>query len=404
MSRIASQVTLATIGDYQILKVIGSGSTSTVYQGKHPSTGAVVAIKVIPGRVVNDPILRMRFAKECHVARKLDHPNVVRVLDFGLDGDKPFLVMEHVNGGSLGQRLKKEGRLAEREAVAIITQAGKALQWAHKQRLVHRDVKPDNILLDADGQAKLTDFGLVKTLDDDCRLTQPLDYLGTPNFMAPEQFQASKNADALCDLYSLAATLYMTVTGQVPFQAANSLAIATVFKKKLEDNIAPPRQLVTELSERLSNAIMQALKVDRKKRQASVQVFIDSLGAPSAAQPETMPPALAASGDGRATREKRAKKRFPCRRPTTCEPLRGPCSELWTGQVVDISQTGLCLKLNRRFERGAMLKVVLEDQPTARTAIACVVWIQQLGPSAWKLGCRFANPLSEVDLQLGLVV
>jgi serine/threonine protein kinase len=396
MSRIASQVTLATIGDYQILKVLGSGSSATVYQGRHPASGEMVAVKVIPGRVLADPVLRMRFAKECHVARKLDHAHIVRVLDFGLDGDKAFLVMEFLDGGTLGQRLKKKGRLAEAEAVHIITQIGQALQWAHEHRLVHRDVKPDNILLGTGGQAKLSDLGLVKNLDDDSRLTKTLDYLGSPNFMAPEQFKSARKADALCDLYSLAATLYMTVTGEVPFQAPSALAVAMIYKQKLEENLTPPRQLVPELSERLSAAILRALRVDRKERQTSVQEFIDSLAEPSALTAKST--ALAESLDEMSQREQRTKKRYPARRASTCQPLREHGDKLWVGQVVNISEVGLCLELNRRFERGVMLSVQLDAQSNQRSVIACVAWVRQLGPDSWKLGCRLAQPLSELEI------
>ena len=199
------------------------------------------------------------------------------MLDYGLDGNKPFLVMEFVGGGSLGQRLEREGRLAGAEAVEIITQAGQALQWAHERRLVHRDVKPDNILLGADGKVKLSDLGLVKNLDDDAHLTQALDYLGTPNFMSPEQFNDPRTADARSDLYSLGATLYMTVTGEVPFRGRNGRDLAGILKRKLEGDIAPPRRLVPELSERVNDAILRALDVDSTKRQGSVREFLESL-------------------------------------------------------------------------------------------------------------------------------
>jgi serine/threonine protein kinase len=396
MSRIASKVTLATIGDYQILKVLASGTSATVYQGQHPSTGAMVALKVIPGRVVADPVLRMRFAKECQVARKLDHPHVVRVLNFGLDGTKPYLVMEYMGGGSLGQRLQQHGRLAEREAVTIVTQIGQALQWAHERRLVHRDVKPGNILLGEDGQAKLADLGLVKNLDDRDHLTKPLECLGTPNFMAPEQFKDTKKADSLCDLYSLAATLYMTVTGTLPFQARSASAVAAIFKKKLEEDIAPPQQLAPELSERVSVAILRALKVDRKKRQASVQEFIESLAGPSALNRE---PVALLENNQDTSDEKRANKRYAVNQAGTCLPLQKPCNRPWVGQVVNISRVGLCLVLNRRFERGAMISVEVDARPSAHSVIACVAWVKQVGPGSWKLGCRLAQNLSELEIQ-----
>jgi serine/threonine protein kinase len=402
MSRAASQA--STIGNYQILRVLGQGSTATVYLGVHPTTGQNVAIKVIPGKIVNDPVLSMRFAKECQVARQLDHPHVVHVLDYGLDGYKPFLVMEFVGGGSLGQRLEREGRLAEAEAVEIINQAGQALQWAHERRLVHRDVKPDNILLGADGKVKLSDLGLVKSLDDNAHLTQALDYLGTPNFMSPEQFKDARKADARSDLYSLAATLYMTVTGEIPFRGRNGRDLAGIFKRKLDRDIAPPRQLIPELSQRVNDAILQALEVDGKKRQTSVREFLESLTEKtvtirSAAANSPMA-AVAEVQGGAGNRDRRAKKRYPSQRSTTCNKLQRPPPEPWVTKVLNISETGICVELNRRFERGVLLKILLEDGPILQhSVVACVVWVKELSPKSWKVGCRFARPLSELDIQ-----
>src|SRR5205823_4887391 len=143
------------------------------YKGRDPSTQTIVAIKVMPAGVMADPELRARFAKECQIARKLDHPNIVRVLDFGLDGERPYMVMEHVDGEPASQRLEREGRLSEADAVRITVQAGQALHYAHEHQLIHRDVKPDNILLSADGVAKISDLGLAKNLRDEQHLTKP---------------------------------------------------------------------------------------------------------------------------------------------------------------------------------------------------------------------------------------
>src|SRR6266478_5836678 len=162
MSRIASKVTRAKIGKYMIEEKIGQGGMGTVYKGRDPSTDQIVAIKVMPAGVMADAELRARFAKECQIARKLNHPHIVRVLDFGLDGNRPFMVMEHVDGETAAERLEREGRLPEADAVRIIAQAGQALHYAHEHQLIHRDVKPDNILLTADGLAKLSDLGLAK--------------------------------------------------------------------------------------------------------------------------------------------------------------------------------------------------------------------------------------------------
>src|SRR5262249_34870638 len=143
--------------------------------------------------------------------------------DFGHEQGLPYLVMEFVEGETLGQRIEREGRLTEDEAIRVIAQVAQGLQKAHRLGLVHRDVKPDNILLTRDGQAKLTDLGLVKDADSDLNLTRTGRGLGTPIFMAPEQFRRAKDADARCDIYSLAATLYMMVTGTLPFEACGPL-------------------------------------------------------------------------------------------------------------------------------------------------------------------------------------
>jgi serine/threonine protein kinase len=402
MSPLASRVTLAKIADYQILRVLGNGSGSVVYHGEHCVTGEPAAIKVMTGRVMADRVLRLRFAQECRVARKLDHPHIVRVLDFGLDGNKPYLVMEYVDGGSLGQRLEKEGRLGEDEAVNIITQVGQALHWAHQRRLVHRDVKADNILLGSDGRAKLSDLGLVKQLDDDAHLTMPLDYLGTPHFMAPEQFRNSRDADALCDLYSLAATLYQTVTGELPFRARSSRDLAAIYQKKLDLDLAPPCRLVPELSQRVNDAILRALQVDRNQRHGSVAEFLDCLTEEKSSKPVAAPArgATARNGERTTMRDQRVKKRYPSQRSSVCETLQSLLDPIWSAQVVDISETGLCLESTRRFERGVMLQIVLEEgEVVRRSLVASVVWVKRLKGNTWKVGCRFAQPLSEGEMQ-----
>src|SRR5262249_1895322 len=140
-------------------------------------------------------------------------------LDYGDNGDTPYLVMEFVEGESLGQKLEREGRMPEVDSIRIIAQVAQGLHRAHKNGLIHRDVKPDNILVTPDGVAKLADLGLVKEADTDLNLTKTGRGLGTPHFMAPEQFRNAKNADVRCDIYSLGATLYMMVTGELPFKS-----------------------------------------------------------------------------------------------------------------------------------------------------------------------------------------
>jgi len=400
MNRIASTVTLAKIGKYIIEEKIGQGGMGTVYRGHDPSTDATVAIKVMPAGVMAEPLLRARFAKECQIARKLNHPNIVRVLDFGLDCSKPFMVMEHVDGEPVAERIQRDGRLPEAEAIRIIVQAGKGLHYAHENKLVHRDVKPDNILLTSDGVAKVSDLGLVKNLRDQSQLTRPKSCLGTPNFMAPEQFKDATRCDALNDLYSLAASLYMIVTGELPFRARTPYAVQAILNKKLNNELTPPRTLAPELSRNVEQQILKALQVDRSKRHASVLEFVEALtaepleGSPEPA--EVLPPTdVSCAGK----KENRAKRRFASGRSTSCQAVQRTPDAPWFGHVVNISQNGLCLELNRRFERGSLLSIVLEaDRIKRRSLIATVIWVRQKGKVSWKMGCRLDQPLSEFEV------
>ena len=188
----ATKQAVQTIGSYDILAKIAEGGMGTVYKGRHRMTGQIVAIKIVPPSAARNPTLLKRFEREFTAARNLDHPNIVKAIEFDGDCPTPFLVMEFVDGESLGQRIERDGRLPEDEALRLITQICQGLYKAHRKGLVHRDVKPDNILLNRDGQAKLTDLGLVKDAAEDNNLTKTGRGLGTPHFMAPEQFKAPR--------------------------------------------------------------------------------------------------------------------------------------------------------------------------------------------------------------------
>jgi serine/threonine protein kinase len=265
---------LQTVGDYDILEKIAEGGMGTVYKGRQRSTGLIVAIKIVPPTMANNPVLLKRFEQEFRAASMLDHPNIVRALDYGCSGNTPYLVMEYVPGESLGQRLEREKRIPEAEAVKIMAQVAQGLHRAHKQGMIHRDVKPDNILLPGDGQAKLADLGLVKEVEADLNLTRTGRGLGTPHFMAPEQFRNAKNADIRCDIYSMAATLYMMVTGELPFKSCGPL---DAWMKKVNNEITPPRTLLPSLSERIDWAIRRGMSADPERRPATCREFVEDL-------------------------------------------------------------------------------------------------------------------------------
>jgi serine/threonine protein kinase len=265
---------MQSIGQYDLIAKVAEGGMGTVYKGRHRLTGATVAVKVVPPHIASNPVYFKRFEQEYNAARSLDHPNIVRALDFGRDDGVPFLVMEFVEGESLGQRIDREQRLTEAEAIRIAAQIAQGLDNAHAMGLIHRDVKPDNILLTEDGLAKLTDMGLVKEIEADLNLTRTGRGLGTPHFMAPEQFRNAKHADARCDIYSLAATVYMAVTGELPFESAGPLE---AWMKKVKNDIVPASQLAPDLSQRADWAIRRAMSPDPAQRPATCREFIEDL-------------------------------------------------------------------------------------------------------------------------------
>lgn len=265
---------LRTVGDYDLLSKIADGGMGSVYKARNNLTNDIIAIKIVPANMANNAVLLKRFEQEFKAASTLDHPNIVRALDFGYDNASPYLVMEYVEGETLGQRIDHQGRLPEKEAVRIIAQIAQGLHKAHSHGMVHRDVKPDNILIRPDGVSKIADLGLVKENETDLNLTRTGRGLGTPQFMAPEQFRNAKNADSRCDIYSLAATLYMAVTGELPFRSCSPL---DAWMKKVQNDYPPPRELNPHLSERLDWAIRRAMSADPMQRPATCREFVEDI-------------------------------------------------------------------------------------------------------------------------------
>jgi serine/threonine protein kinase len=270
----APKQVLQSIGNYDLLEKIADGGMGTVYRGRQRDTGEIVAVKIVAPHLLGNEVLLKRFEQEYNAARQLNHRHIVRALEYNGTASTPFLVMEYVDGESLGQKLEREGRMPEADAKHVIAQIARALHRAHREKLIHRDVKPDNILVTHDGQAKLTDLGLVKEVETDLNLTRTGRGLGTPNFMAPEQFKNAKNVDPRCDIYSLAATLYMMITGEMPFLASGPLE---TYMKKRNNDLKPPRELVPSLSERIDWAIRRAMSPEPELRPATCREFVEDL-------------------------------------------------------------------------------------------------------------------------------
>jgi serine/threonine protein kinase len=384
---------LTSIGRYDFVATLGTGGCGTVYKARDRQTGGTVAVKILGVNLAEDPVLHYRFAQEFRSATKLEHPNIVRALDFALDGGVSYLVTEFVDGSNLGDVIADRGRLSEDEAVRVITQIAQALHYAHAGRVVHRDVKPDNILIRADGLAKLADFGLAKDFDDDRDLTKPAHGLGTPHFMAPEQYQDAKKAGVRCDIYSLGATLYTAITGRLPFDGCASLV---ALARKVKGDLPSVRDLVPELSPAVDEAIRKAMAPDPERRPASCLEFCRLLATPRRGSDVTK----------RAGAERRRAERHEITLGTSCAVETGihgrgeGTEEQWPLVVRDVSATGVGLLLARRFEAGTDLSVTLVGRPGAAPR-ALRVRVVRVGADAlghWFHGCVFAHPLTDDDL------
>jgi serine/threonine protein kinase len=210
------------IGRCRIIRELGRGGVGTVYLATHQTLQIEVALKVLsPALSLDNPALAERFIREAQMAARIRHPNVIAVMDAAYDETTGlyFIVQEFVGGGSLSWHLRN-GPLTEQKALAIITGIAQALVVAEENSIVHRDIKPDNIMLDARGTAKLADLGLAKNaIDNQITLTLGGSFMGTPAYMSPEQARDAKVADTRDDIYSLGATFYECLTGQPPSRA-----------------------------------------------------------------------------------------------------------------------------------------------------------------------------------------
>ena len=403
MSLKTAKSSVRTVGEYEILQRLAQSELSTIYKARDPATGLIVAVKTAGPEAVTNSVFRKRFEQEFVVASSLDHPNLVRALHAGCVGDTPYIVMEFVDGPSLGDCIERSGRLPEAEAVRIISQVGEALQFAHGRRVIHRDVKPDNILLAPDGRAKLTDLGLAKDIDTNNRLTRASAGLGTPNFMAPEQFSDAKHADARCDIYSLGATLYMALTGVLPFRARGVLS---VLKKKLNNEVVPPRQLVPVLSPWIETAICRAMDVNPRVRPASCLEFLEELNGRTGPAPgAAFHPSSAIAGSkvavGVGRSDRRATIRFTSGKECPCQALSSEKDMRWPAEVKDVSADGIGLLMNRRFEPRTVLtlEIPARGQVAAHRLLVRVVRVQAMPKRRWLVGCIFAMRLGEEEVR-----
>jgi serine/threonine-protein kinase len=239
---------------YTVVKRLGSGGMAHVYLAKHAALGRPVVIKVLHRTLARESEMRERFRREAEAAARLVHPYVCAILDQGASGDIVYLVMPYYAGGSLADLLSRSRTLPFATAASIGAQVACALDYAHRRGVVHRDVKPDNVLFDEDGNAVLTDFGIA-TARFHGRLTATGRAMGTPHYMSPEQAMG-RLVDGRSDLYAVGLLLYEMLAGHPPFDGADSYAVGY---KHVHEQPLPPEQSRADLPPALSAVVMRCL-------------------------------------------------------------------------------------------------------------------------------------------------
>jgi serine/threonine protein kinase len=254
------------IPGYQVIGKIGKGSMGVVYKAKQMSVDRVVAIKILLDTLAQNKEFTKRFEREAKIAAKLSHNNVVNAIDAGVVDGHYYFVMEYVEGDTIKDYLDKHQVFAEKDALRVTLAIAEALKHAQGKGLIHRDIKPENVILTADGSVKLADLGLARiTNDEKWGLAEAGMAIGTPYYISPEQVRGQTNIDIRADIYSLGATLYHMVTGQVPYSGDSP---NDVMKKHVDPNVVmvPPDHLNTRLSGGLGMVIETMMAKNRENR------------------------------------------------------------------------------------------------------------------------------------------
>ena len=263
-------------GRYRLESKLGSGGMSTVYLARDETLERWVAVKVLHREISDQPDQIERFRREARAVAQLSHPNVVAVIDAGEDGGHPYIVFEYVDGETLKQRIDAQsGRLPLDEATAYAIEIGRGLAAAHAAGIVHRDVKPQNVLIDAEGRAKVTDFGIARSLESD-GLTKTGRVLGTTDYVSPEQAMG-QDVDARSDIYSLGVVLYEMLTGEVPVQGRNRRRRGDEARQRADARRAERRR--RDVSSALAAVVERSTAKEPEKRYRDMNEMLADLEA-----------------------------------------------------------------------------------------------------------------------------
>lgn len=265
------------IPGYRLLGKLGAGAMATVYKARQLNLDRLVAIKVLPRKFSQNPQFIERFYAEGRAAAQLNHPHIVQAYDVGKAGEYHYFVMEYVDGRTVYDDIVKHKRFEEREAIELVRQVALALGHAHERGIIHRDVKPKNIMITKEGVVKLADMGLARAVSDkEAAEAEAGKAFGTPFYISPEQIRGETNVGPEADIYSLGVTLYHMVTGVVPFDGKNP---TSVMHKHLKADAVPPDQANPKLSGGISEVIEMMLAKKREQRYRSVKDLLNDLDA-----------------------------------------------------------------------------------------------------------------------------
>ncbi len=263
-----------TLGGCRIERKLGQGGMGIVFKGHHEALDIPVAVKVLAQQFAEDRPAVERFVREARAAARLKHPNIVGVLNVGEEEGQHFIIMDYVEGQSLQAILNATGFMATGKALDIIRQMAEALKIAHKNRIVHRDIKPDNILMDQEGVAKLADLGLAKRTEGEAQLTQAGAALGTPYYISPEQVMDARSADHRSDMYSLGCTLFHMVCGKVPYQGSSFYEI---LDKHLHAAVPDPKDANPDVPDAIAALIRRMMAKDPDERYQTPEALLGDL-------------------------------------------------------------------------------------------------------------------------------
>ena len=257
---------------YELLEKIGEGGMGSVYKAKCRLLNRFVAVKILKAELNNDEDFVARFKREATSIASLSHPNIVNVHDVGTEEHINFIVMEYIDGKTLKEIIKENGRINSKETLDIAYQIAKALECAHKSNIIHRDIKPDNVMITEDNMVKVMDFGIAKVADSRTA-TNSNNIMGTVRYFSPEQAKGNF-VDCRSDIYSLGIVMYEMATGQVPYNADSAISIAMMH---IQEPVIPPKEIITDIPENINQVILKSMQKEPIKRYQTAREMADIL-------------------------------------------------------------------------------------------------------------------------------